>query len=70
MCIRDREYAARGRDLREIGGKCLAARLEGGVEVEAAGFERAVMLLGRGTALVERERLGQARGGGHAQQEE
>ena len=46
------------------------ARLEGGVEVEAAGFERAVMLLGRGTALVERERLGQARGGGHAQQEE
>ena len=64
------EYAARGRDLREIGGECLAARLQGGVEVEAAVFERAVMLLGRGAALVERERLGQARGGGHAQQEE
>ena len=64
------EYAARGRDLREIGGECLAARLQGGVEVEAAVFERAVMLHGRGAALVERERLGQARGGGHAQQEE
>ena len=64
------EYAARGRDLREIGGECLAARLQGGVEVEAAVFERAVMLLGRGAALVERERLGQARGGGHAQQQE
>ena len=46
-----------------------AARLQGGIEAEAAVFERAVMLLGRGAALVERERLGQARGGGHAQQE-
>lgn len=44
------EYAARGRDLREIGGECLAARLQGGVEAEAAVFERAVMLLGRGAA--------------------
>ncbi len=49
------ENASRGRDLREVAGQRLAARLQGRFKLEPAVAERAVVFGGGRAAFVERQ---------------
>lgn len=57
------ENASRGRDLREVAGQRLAARLQGRFKLEPAVAERAVVLGGGRAAFVERQGLRPGRKG-------